>query len=167
MRSIATLFAAAAMAATTLASAAAQEPQTPLTLRWTTEDGRVLKEMTMSVEALEDLPQTTVRTTTPWTDGVSEFSGPAVSELVGLASYPVAEATFVALNDFLGTLPPEDWTRRGAILAVRQDGAYMEVRDKGPYWVLFPIDSDPQLLTTRRYRGRMVWQVREVEFRVD
>ncbi|WP_018700550.1 hypothetical protein [Amorphus coralli] len=144
-----------------------QEPTIPLTLRWVASDGGVLKEEVLDVDAVEGLEQQAIDTSTPWTDGVSRFSGPAIATLAAMGPQPASKATVVALNDYVHDLESTDWTEHGAILAVRQNGERMMIRDKGPFWVMFPIDANPRVLGTARYFSRMVWQVREVEFVVD
>ncbi|MGX1100836.1 hypothetical protein [Amorphus sp. MBR-141] len=147
--------------------ALALHPEIDLTVRWKAPDGTILKEITMDLAGLEALPQQSFRTTTPWTDGVQSFSGPSIGEIAALGPHPVKEATFVALNDYVGTLPPEDWTDLGAILATRHNGEPMDIRRMGPYWVVFPIDEQPSILDVQRYHARMVWQVKAVDFVVE
>ncbi|MEW5422159.1 hypothetical protein [Amorphus sp. 3PC139-8] len=158
---------AALFAGLTATGAALAAPiDTPLTLRWKDVNGTVVAEKTLGVDEVEALPQTTIETATPWTHDMRTFVGPSIAVLAKLAPHPVAEATFVALNDYTATLEPADWTERGAILAVRHNGELMPVRDKGPYWVVYPLSSHPEL-DTQFYHGRMVWQVKAVDFLVE
>jgi hypothetical protein len=141
------------------AAAAAQE----LTLRWLASDGSLIAERTLDVTGVEALPQQEIATTTPWTDGGQTFTGPSLGDLAGLVAQPVAEAQVFALNDYSATVPAEDWTERGAILAARHNGNTMEIRDKGPFWIMYPIDSSAEF-DTQVYHARMVWQVRGIDF---
>ena len=102
-----------------------------------------------------------IETTTPWTEDVVRFSGPRLSSLAALAEAPVAEARLSALNDYTITVPAQDWATWTPVLATRADGAPMRVRDKGPLWLIYPLDADPAL-RTQRYHARMIWQVREL-----
>lgn len=144
----------------------AAPPEVPLTLRWKDASGAVVAERTLSRAEVEALPQTTIETETPWTHDTRTFVGPAIGVLADLGPQPVAEATFVALNDYVSTIEATDWTELGAILAVRHNGELMPVRDKGPYWVVYPLSSRPEL-DTQFYHGRMVWQVKAVDFLVE
>jgi hypothetical protein len=47
------------------------------------------------------------------------------------------------------------------ILALKRNGEYMPVRDKGPLFVIYPFDSKPEL-KTQTYYGRSVWQVAKI-----
>ena len=66
--------------------------------------------------------------------------------------------TAIALNDYVTTIPIEDFAKYGAILALKRDGTYMSVRDKGPLFIVYPYDSNPDL-QSQTYFGRSAWQV--------
>lgn len=134
-----------------------------LVLRWQDGDGTVIKELTLQRSEVEALPQVEVVTRTPWTIGEQTFSGPSLGSLAALGSASVSEAHLTALNDYHASLPAEDWEKLGAILAVRRNGSLMEIKDKGPYWVIYPISADPKL-DIQFYHGRMVWQVSSIDF---
>jgi hypothetical protein len=158
---IASIFAVAAHVLL-CAGASAQE----LSVRWVTEDGGVIKEETLDLAALDALPQAEIVTTTPWTDGKQRFTGPSLGAIAALGGRPVSVAEVSALNDYSAEIPAEDWENRGAILASRRNGETMQIRGKGPYWVMYPIDSDPEL-DTQFYHARMVWQVSDIDFIVE
>ncbi|MCC2664519.1 MAG: oxidoreductase, partial [Geminicoccaceae bacterium] len=42
------------------------------------------------------------------------------------------------------------------ILALKRDGAYMPVRDKGPLFIVYPYDSSPEL-KHQNYYSRSAW----------
>ncbi|WP_425104830.1 hypothetical protein [Ancylobacter sp.] len=134
-----------------------------LTLRWLGADGQVALEKTLTLAEIDALPQVTIETSTPWTEGVQRFTGPSLGALAALGGRPVREAKVMALNDYVAPIPAEDWKEHGAILTTRVDGKTMRVRDKGPFWVMYPIDSDPAL-RQQYYQSRMVWQVKSIDF---
>jgi hypothetical protein len=76
------------------------------------------------------------------------------------ASGTVVEAH--ALNDYSTLIPAEDFAKHNVILALRKDGEYMPVRDKGPLFIVYPYDSDPEL-KSQKYYGRSAWQVKELK----
>jgi hypothetical protein len=63
-----------------------------------------------------------------------------------------------ALNDYLADIPISDFTDYEVILAIKANGAYLPIRDKGPIFVVYPLDSDPALLNNTIY-SRCVWQL--------
>lgn len=119
---------------------------------------------TFTRSALESLPQQTIRTKTPWTDGIHEFSGPLVSNVLSAAGRRGRILHCVALNDYAVDIPIEDIERYQPILAMKQDGKVMSTREKGPLWVIFPW-SDNSELWTESYFSRSIWQLKEIELR--
>ncbi len=107
---------------------------------------------------LEAMGTVTVETRTPWYDGVRTFEGvrlDALMEAVGASGETVRA---VALNDYVATMPVQDFARFGTILALKRDGEYMSVREHGPLFIIYPFDSDPEL-QSQTYFGRSVWQL--------
>lgn len=150
------------VACAVMAPASAQE----LTLRWLTPAGQVIDQKTLTLAQIDGLKQSTIVTHTPWTEGSQTFTGPSLTVLAGLAGSagaPPTEAKVIALNDYSATIPATDWTKLGAILSTRHNGQLMRVRDKGPFWVMYPIDTDPAL-AHQFYQSRMVWQVKSIDF---
>jgi hypothetical protein len=64
----------------------------------------------------------------------------------------------MALNDYTTEIPVDDFTKYNVILALKRDGEYMPVRDKGPLFIVYPYDSDPEL-RSQKYYSRSAWQV--------
>ena len=51
-----------------------------------------------------------------------------------------------------------DFARHNVLLALKRNGLYMPIRDKGPLFIVYPYDSDPQLRHQRFY-SRSAWQL--------
>lgn len=111
--------------------------------------------------SLEALGLTTVRTTTPWHDGVQLFEGVRLDTLMKAVGAEGKTAHVVALNKYRTEIPVSDFTRFGPILALKRDGQYMEVREKGPLFIIYPFDSRSEL-KSELYYSRSAWQVRVV-----
>ncbi|RYH00550.1 oxidoreductase, partial [Salipiger sp. IMCC34102] len=75
--------------------------------------------------ALMDLPATTIRTSTIWTDGVHEFTGVALSDLVELLEVDGGTLLATAINDYTVEIPVSDAVEGGPIIAYQMDGAEM------------------------------------------
>ncbi len=111
---------------------------------------------------LDALPQGRFEGETPWTKGTTVFTGPlgsAVLDAVGAAGVMLRVA---ALNDYSADIPLSDFRDHPVILATRHDGALMPVSDKGPIWVIYPMDRDPSLRIESTYT-RSVWQVSSID----
>nr|HBY1206077.1 oxidoreductase [Klebsiella pneumoniae] len=48
------------------------------------------------------------------------------------------------------------------ILANKMDGKPLEVRNFGPYFVIYPLDSNPTKLNSPIYLSRFIWQVDKI-----
>lgn len=115
-------------------------------------------------EALEALPQHVIRTSTPWTDGVSAFEGPLLCDLLARLG---AEGTLLrakAINDYVVDIPIADCQRYPVILALKRDGKTLSRRNMGPIWIVYPRDDFPEL-HLETINARWVWQLIELEVR--
>jgi hypothetical protein len=109
-------------------------------------------------EALEAIGLVTVETKTPWYDHVVKFEGVPLEKLMAKVGASGDRVVAVALNDYSSEIPIEDFAKYKTILAIKRDGQYMPVRDKGPLFVIYPYDSQPELKSHKFY-SRSVWQV--------
>jgi hypothetical protein len=50
------------------------------------------------------------------------------------------------------------------LLALKRNGEYMPVRDKGPLFIVYPFDSRPELKHQRFY-SRSAWQLARLDVR--
>lgn len=110
---------------------------------------------------LEAMGLVTIETATPWNEGTVTFEGVPLTQLLEAADAHGETATVIALNDYSVDVPTADFSEFGTILAVKRNGEYMPVDDQGPFFVIYPFDSDP-ILQAQPYYGRAVWQVKEI-----
>ena len=113
----------------------------------------------LSLADLEALPQREIRTGTPWTEGVSVWTGPAFIDVLrahGLDGETAVVAT--ALNDYTVRIPVAEIAAHEPILATRADGAALSRRDKGPVFVMFAFDAMEQT-TLKVLANFAVWQL--------
>src|SRR3982074_2104240 len=68
----------------------------------------------------------------------------------------------IALNDYSAELPLADVRKYKVILALKRDGEYLSVRDKGPLFIVYDFDGDPDLRNQKFY-ARSVWQIARIE----
>jgi hypothetical protein len=110
---------------------------------------------------LESLGLLTVETTTPWYTGPVKFEGVSLDKLMKLVGASGERVDVVALNDYSSEIPIADFAKYNVILALKRNGEYMPVKDKGPLFVIYPFDSMPEL-KSQTYYGRAVWQVAKI-----
>lgn len=114
------------------------------------------------VAMLESIAGRAGKMETPWTKGVTEFSGPLLRNVLDAAGVHKGSKLIVkALNDYAAEVPLDD-SKIDTILATRMNGELMSIRDKGPVFLVYPFDLDPALYN-EKYFARSVWQIKELE----
>jgi hypothetical protein len=110
---------------------------------------------------LERLGTSSFTTTTPWFGGAATFEGILVTKLMQAVGAHGETVAALALNDYATEIPMSDFEQFGVLLALKRDGSYMSVRDKGPLFIIYPFDTRPDL-KARRYYSRCAWQLRRL-----
>ena len=113
---------------------------------------------------LQQLPQHSFSTRTPWYPQARKFGGVLLRDLLAAVGAQGDTLRAVALNDYRVDIPTEDAALHGALLAHLLDDAPMPVRDKGPLVIIYPFDDQPELRNALRY-SRAIWQLRSLEIR--
>jgi hypothetical protein len=113
---------------------------------------------------LESLGVSTLRSATPWTDGVQEFEGVLLSRLLQALGAKGETLIALALNDYTASIPMREAFEYPLLLALKMNGNYMRIRDKGPIWLVYPWDRYPELDTAASKR-HSIWQLKEMEVR--
>ncbi len=111
------------------------------------------------------LPQVTIRTRTEFTDGVVEFVGPLARDAIAFVDAGAATTvTLMAANDYAIDIPLSDLTDYDVILAMQANGERLTIRDKGPIWLMYPLD-DHVKLQDPVFNNRLIWQLTVIELR--
>lgn len=113
------------------------------------------------MDLLRSLGETTVKTSTVWTDGIHTYSGVSLKTLLDRLGVTQGSLEMVAVNDYLADVPLSDATEGGPIVAYAVDGVAMPLRDKGPLWLIYPYDSDIKYRTEEIY-ARSIWQLNRI-----
>jgi hypothetical protein len=116
------------------------------------------------VAMLEALGVETLTTSTSWTDGPQRFEGVPASKVLEAVGAHGETVLATALNDYAAEIPVEMFKDFPVLLALRQNGAALTVRDKGPVWIVFPRDDYPEL-NDPRIDIRWVWQLKSIDVR--
>ncbi len=112
-------------------------------------------------EMLESLGMVSFETETPWYNGKVKFEGVPLSKLMQHLGAKGEHLLVVALNDYSSDIPMADVMKYNVLLALKINGEYMPVKDKGPLFIVYPFDSDPEL-KNQTYFGRSVWQIAKI-----
>ena len=115
-----------------------------------------------TVADLEKLPVTRIVTTTPFLPGKVVFEGVLLRDLLKAAGVTAAKLKMTALNDYTVDVPESDAERYDVIVAYKADGKYMRIRDKGPFWLIYPLDQHSEL-QNEQTATKMIWQMKAIE----
>jgi hypothetical protein len=126
----------------------------------TNRDGSAVFDRAM----LEGLGMTSFVTATPWYKEPVKFEGVTLDRLMSAVGASGDRLVIIALNDYSAELPLADARKYKVILALKRDGEYLSVRDKGPLFIVYDFDSDPDLRNQKFY-ARSVWQIARIEVR--
>ncbi len=116
----------------------------------------------LDLAALDALEQVEFVTGTIWTDGETRFSGVPLKALLTHLGIEGKTIEMVALNDYAVSMPIADLQDDAPIVASRMDGETMSVRNKGPFWVIYPFDRDEKYNTETNY-SRSIWQLNRLK----
>ena len=113
------------------------------------------------LEMLEAMGMESITTKTPWYDAPVTFEGIPMAKLMDAVGASGDTVVAVALNDYTTEIPVSDFKEHGTLLALKRDGEYMPIRDKGPLFIVYPYDSDPDL-QDQIYYARSAWQLHQL-----
>lgn len=150
------LFAVTMLAAPSLAAS-------PVLLTVIGRDGAITR---LTEADLDRLEQRRLDTSTFWTTGVQHFEGVFLRDVLAAAgidpTLPGGRIEAMAHNDYAVAMPLSDFVKWDVLLARRMNGANLTLRDKGPFWIVYPRDRDPAL-KDMNYNHRWVWQLRQLK----
>jgi hypothetical protein len=110
---------------------------------------------------LEKLPQHTFRTRTPWYKQPRKFTGPLLRDVLAAAGAAGATLRAIALNDYAVDIPVDDTMNHEVIVARLLDDKPVSVRDKGPLFIMYPFDENPELKNMIHF-SRAAWQLKAI-----
>ena len=116
----------------------------------------------VTVADLEKMPQAEIVTATPFSPGKMKFDGVLLRDLLKAAKLSSSKLVMTALNDYRVEVPASDAEKYDVIVAYKVDGQYMRIRDKGPFWLIYPMDQHPEL-QNEATATKMIWQIKAIE----
>lgn len=113
---------------------------------------------------LERLGTTDLATSTSWTDGVPEFKGVLVRDVLRAVGAHGTVVTATALNDYSLEIPIADFDNYQVLFALEMNGTELTARDKGPIWIVYPRDDHSEL-QDGIFDLKWVWQLAKIEIK--
>lgn len=129
-----------------------------LTLSGNIENTNEAGKAVFDLASLENLGMVSFQTTSPWYDGRTTFEGISLEKLMDYVGAKGSLVKVTALNDYTTEIPLSDFKKYNVILALKINGKYLRIRDRGPLFVVYPYDSMPEL-NNKVYYSRSAWQV--------
>ena len=123
------------------------------------------KPLPFDLAGLEQLGTVTFRSRNIWYPKPVTYEGVLGSVLLDFVGVPPGKTHLKlrALNEYVARIPIEDFRKWPVLFALKLDGGYMPVREKGPVWVVYPNHLHPEL-GEGLYQDRWVWQLKEMSF---
>lgn len=138
------------------------ESQHQLTVTSKADDG-ALSSVDYTTEDLLSMETVTVTTSNDFVDSETMFVGPLLRDLFSTEALTSESAIkLTALNDYSTVIPGAEVLDYDVIVAVLADGKPMSIRDKGPYWIIYPMTQNPELRDPK-YNDRLIWQLSHIE----
>lgn len=122
------------------------------------------KETRLSLDDLDALRQISFTTTTIWTEGEVTFSGPPLRDVLKAGGVMNGHIEMMAYNHYLvdtsleSELIGEDYP----IVATRMNGEVFDIADRGPFWLVWPYDSDQRFKEELVY-ALSIWQLSQID----
>ncbi|KJY82853.1 hypothetical protein TW81_11620 [Vibrio galatheae] len=105
---------------------------------------------------------TSFSTHLPWYPDKNKFTGFKVTDLLRhLKINDALSVSFVALNDYAASSQIADIVKYEPIIAYQMNDKNMKIRNKGPYWLVFNLDRNPEI-NNAAFHSQMVWQIDEI-----
>lgn len=121
------------------------------------------KSVQFSPAELEHLGSYRLHTASFWYEGRRVFEGPLFRDVLKAAGIDQVKAVRItAHDDYSQIIPQQDWLEWPTLIATREDGKPLSLKDKGPYRLIYPQNMNPELENIR-YRPRWVWVIRTIE----
>lgn len=112
-------------------------------------------------QQLESLGWHEVTTSNPFVKTVNTYAGPYLSELLDYVGATGEVIKARALDGYIVEIPIVDARQYPIVMAMTRDGKVMRVRDKGPIWIIYPVDQFAEL-NAESYSGRSIWQLSDM-----
>lgn len=110
---------------------------------------------------LEALGVTELAQETPWTEGRQTFSGVLGQKLLDAVGARGDTMLARAINDYEVAIPLADFRNYPVLFALKQNGSYMRVRNKGPIWIVYPREQFPEL-DNEETKQKWIWQLSSI-----
>ena len=139
-------------------SLASPEGKVILTVSGNIENTNSGDKAEFDITMLEALGVSSLELETPWTKGRQKFSGVLGSQILDAVGAQGKVVVARALNDYQVEIPLSELRQYPILFALKLNGSYMRVRDKGPVWIIYPKETYPEFDKDEYYEN-WIWQL--------
>lgn len=117
----------------------------------------------ISEETIHQLAQAKRVTSTHWSRS-GTYAGPLLADVIALAAFTTKpkKLKIYTWDNFRSSLPYDDLSKYGVILATSFNGKRLTLADWGPSYIVYPYDDFSELKSPAGLM-KMVWQVCSIE----
>lgn len=112
-------------------------------------------------DMLRQLDWEQIQTYTSFTQGEQSFSGPTLPSVLEAVGATGGTVHATAINDYTVDFPVAYAKEHHILLAREHNGTPMRIRDKGPLWVIFPLDEETA--ASQKFDAEMIWQLTAID----
>lgn len=125
------------------------------------EKGEVDLNCTITPAEFKNMPQSQIKTTTPWTPAgkIMTFEGVRIKDILMKCGVNGKVLKMHALDGFATDIPWKDVDEYNFLIANKMNGNELNTRNFGPYFVVYPLDEYKTELNNPLYMSRFIWQV--------
>ena len=113
------------------------------------------------INALEALGMKALNVSYPEWPRKFTFEGPLLSDVLKAAGANGSSMVVRALDGYAPEIPMADLEKYPVILALKADGRYLGLGNRGPAWLIYPRNDYPEL--AEEDDGKFVWSVYSIE----
>jgi hypothetical protein len=118
----------------------------------------------VTIADLEAMPLTEYSAEEPYQKKRFSFTGVLLREFVKEYGAPgVEKVQLKAIDEYVVDFSRDEWMRWDIMLATRQDGKHITVKQSGPVRIVLPFD-DFEEVDREVYTPRWIWLVKSIEF---
>jgi len=127
-----------------------------------TFEGKLAKGRTVLTFAdLAAMPQAKMHAKQAIMSTAGDFEGPRLSAILHALGATGNRVKIMAIDDYNVEVGMDEITQYDPIIALRLDGKMLSIRDKGPYWLMWPYEEHPEI-NNDAGQAKAVWQVASI-----
>lgn len=117
-----------------------------------------------TLQDLQSLESRTFTLTHDWSDSPHRYTGPLLSAVLEKSGMKGGVVKLRALNEYFIEIQRPFIDKYQPILAWQEDGVTLNIRNKGPLWLMTPLHQYPELSEPANI-SKLIWQLSTIEVR--